>query len=318
MRIIKVTHGDSAQEIDLEKRLMLLEDYDIDSFISRHGSDIIKQSSTEVTELSGMEALKNPQALLSGAKHLLRLRKPPSAQQIEDLKETNVVSIKTVIANTILALLLDIRNQASDHVEVVSLAHAREKYQRTQNLSIGTYSLHPYDSGRLTRLEHYHLNLALEKDNELIMLLGKMGARTVRIIEAGSQQRSGSFQTGAEAIAVEAGGNSSVAQRIEQGKELLVTFEGNITEISPELLATSLWFGNDGQLNAIFESRRFTPNQIQEYTLRSTYTETFDFNFSLAGRYLVVKTDLQAEYEAISKKERLFHVEFGKGSGIRK
>ncbi|MFL6213841.1 MAG: hypothetical protein ACJ74J_08085 [Blastocatellia bacterium] len=63
---------------------------------------------------------------------------------------------------------------------------------------------------------------------------------------------------------------------------------------------------------AMFESRRFNPNKIEQYILRNTYTETFDFDFDLAVRYLAVKADLKAEYTSISRKERLFHVEFSK------
>lgn len=38
--------------------------------------------------------------------------------------------------------------------------------------------MHPYDESKLTLIEHYHRNLALEKDDELIVLLGKMGAKS--------------------------------------------------------------------------------------------------------------------------------------------
>jgi len=75
-------------------------------------------------------------------------------------------------------------------------------------------------------------------------------------------------------------------------------------------LANSLWFTNDSQLNAIFQSRR-SGNPIREYTLKSTYTQTFDFDFVLAARALPVKVDLRAEFEKLKTTERFFHVDFG-------
>ena len=138
-----------------------------------------------------------------------------------------------------------------------------------------------------------------------------MGVKTVKIIETDSQKKSGSANLGVETIKVNGGGNFTAAKEIDQGKELLVIFEGSIVDIDEKLLINSIWFTNDGQLNAIFEGRRFTHNKIQQYTLKNTYTETFDFDFDLAAKFLIFKTDLKAEYEAISKKERLFHVEFG-------
>ena len=51
---------------------------------------------------------------------------------------------------------------------------------------------------------------------------------------------------------------------------------------------------------------------IREYTLRSTYTQTFDFDFAAATRVMAVKVDLRAEYETLKATERFFHVDFGK------
>jgi hypothetical protein len=301
MKIVRVVHDDIIQDIEIEQRLMLLESYDTEKFISEHSDDI-------VANVAKLEENLLADVAIAVAPLLFQINQ---IAKREAVKQAHILEIKAAIALTLSTVLQDLLSQSLDNMEVVSLELAKQKYPRTHNLSIGTYTLHPYDSGRLARLEHYHKNLALEKDNELIVLLGKMGAKTVRIVETDSQQKSGAFQAGVETVAVDTEGSLSLAQRIEQGKELLVVFEGNVIEVDPNLLKSSLWFANDGQLNAIFESRRFTPNKIQEYTLRNTYTETFDFNFDLAVKYLVVKADLKAEYKTISEKERFFHVEFG-------
>ena len=218
---------------------------------------------------------------------------------------------KLAMRKTIADILQDITSQM-ERVEIISLEAARDKYPRTRNLSIGTYTLHPRDSLRLTRLEHYHKNLALEKDDELIVLLGRMGAKSLRIMEIDTEQQSGSIKMGVDTVSVDVRGDTNLSSKFEKNKDLLVTFEGNVVDIDSNLLENSLWFSDDSKLLSIFESRRFNPNKIEEYTLRNTYTETFDFDFNMAVKYLVIQADLKVEYQAISKKERFFHIEFGK------
>lgn len=196
-------------------------------------------------------------------------------------------------------------------IEVISLADAKRKYVDTANLSVGTYTFHPCDSQRLARLEHFHKNLALEKDDELVVLLGRMGARSVRITETDSRRKVGVASFALETIALNGQAGASLAENIERSQDLLVRFEGHEVEISPDLLKSSLWFSADSRLNAILESRKFSCNKMQQYTLVNTYSETFDFDFKLAAKHLVVDADLRAEYQTISNRERLFHVEFG-------
>jgi len=214
----------------------------------------------------------------------------------------------------LLDFLQDIQDQVQK-VEYLSLEIARDKYPNTRNLSIGTYTLHPRDKCRLTRIEDYHKNLALEKDDELIVLLGRMGDQSVKIIESDIQEQLFSASVNMDLASVNENtvkSNLSISNYFEKNKDLFVRFEGNIVDISPDLLKNSLWFSDDSKLNSIFESRRFNPNKIEEYILKNTYTETYDFNFDLAAKYLVVQVDLKAEYQKISKKERFFHIEFGK------
>jgi hypothetical protein len=162
----------------------------------------------------------------------------------------------------------------------------------------------------LTLLEHFHTNLALEKDDELILLLGKMGAKTVTITERNTHSKIVAGSAKARIMAVDPELHSGFTKSMEAGRELTVSFEGNDVELDPNLLLTSLWFKNDSHLNTIFEGRRFAPSRMLSYTLRNRYTETFDFDFDIAAKYLVVKADLRAEYELISSKERFFEVKF--------
>ncbi|QTA88976.1 hypothetical protein [Desulfonema magnum] len=275
MKIVKVIHEDISEADEVIKQSFSLQTCNLGNFFKRHDT-ILYRKSRRIWKEDFLHYQQN----------------------------------KEFVKEVIPILSKDISEQ-SENLEIISIEKAREKYPKTSNLSIGTYTLHPYDGGRLARLEHYHKNLALEKDDELITLLGKMGAKTLKIIERNVQHNSGSGGVKAETIPADAKTNLNLSQQSEKIKELIVTFEGNIVEIDSDLLRNSLWFSSDSRLGAIFESRRFISNKIQKYTLKNIYTETFDFDFKLAAKYLTVRTDLEAEYHFVSKKERFFNVEFG-------
>jgi hypothetical protein len=322
MKIIKIVHTNTTIDIEAERESFLIKNYNIENFLLQKEPEIIEQTQEKVEKILEEQSKPNPNYRI-----LINLLNPIGslADSIVDVGmnvykhlttegERQERFAKLAIRKTVADILQDITSQM-ERIETISLDMARSKYPRTRNLSIGTYTLHPRDSLRLTRLEHYHKNLALEKDDELIVLLGRMGAKSLRIMEIDTEQKLGSFKMGVDTVLVEAGNtnfSSKLENKLEKDKELLVTFEGNVVDIDPDLLENSLWFSDDSKLLSIFESRRFNPNKIQEYTLRNTYTETFDFDFSLAAKYLVVQADLKGEYQAISKKERFFHIEFGK------
>ena len=159
-------------------------------------------------------------------------------------------------------------------------------------------------------MENYH-KLAFEKDDELIVLLGRMGAKTVKIHETGSSGMSGKGSLNADNLLRGFDVNAKFSKEDEHSKELIVTFEGNVTDIPKNLLEQSLWFKDDSKVNSILESRRFLDNKVKKYSLKNTYTESFDFDFDLAAKFLIVKVDLKAKYESLKKKERNFLIEFG-------
>jgi hypothetical protein len=198
-----------------------------------------------------------------------------------------------------------------EKIEIITLEEAKDKYPNSSFLSVSTYTLHPMDGKRLTRLENFHKNLAMEKDDELIVLLGKMGAKSIRIVESNTDQKSGSAKIGLETLELGSQATTGISNKIETGRELIVNFAGSDVEIDPNLLKSSLWFSDDSRLNAIFESRCFAPNKIESYTLKNTYSETFDYDFNLAVRYLIVEVDVKAEFEKLCTKERFFDVMFG-------
>jgi hypothetical protein len=321
MKIIKIIHANTTNDTEAERKSLTAQSYNIESFLSQHEAEIIEQTQKQFKKI--LEAQSKPKSnpnvtdillshpLIPIPTGLLVYAGIQAFKHLTTEGERQEAFTKLAIRKTIVDLLQDITSQL-ERVEIISLEVARDKYPRTRNLSIGTYTLHPRDSLRLTRLEHYHKNLALEKDDELIVLLGRMGAKSLRIMEIDTEQQSGSIKMGVDTVSVDVKGDTNLSSKVEKNKDLLVTFEGNVVDIDSNLLENSLWFSDDSKLLSIFESRRFNPNKIEEYTLKNTYTETFDFNFDLAAKYLVVQADLKIEYQAISRKERFFHIEFGK------
>ncbi|WP_427158866.1 hypothetical protein ACQFX9_23350 [Aliinostoc sp. HNIBRCY26] len=324
MKIIKIIHANTSSEPKLEGESFILQHYDLGDFIARQQPKIIEQVNKQFKELleeQKQQETKNKSNLIKAVDFFANVAAPGAmnlvsegVKYIANEDERRELFASLTMKTVLLEFLQDIKNQVQK-VEFLSLEMARNQYPNTRNLSIGTYTLHPRDSLRLTRIEHYHKNLALEKDDELIILLGRMGAKSVRIVESDAQQQSGSADLKMNTVLVDVNdvkASTSISHNLDKSKDLFVNFEGNIVDIDSSLLQDSLWFSDDSKLISIFESRRFNPNKIEEYTLRNTYTETFDFDFKLAANYLVVEADLKTEYQTISKKERFFHIEFGK------
>jgi hypothetical protein len=307
MRVIKVVHSSAPEERELEQALSAIQTFDVDGFLERHETQIMEYSKDFETPEEETDAVPSG---FRASRLASRLAKS-SLQGIKTAASIREYCIERAMKETAWLLLQDLRTKL-ENLEAISLETARTRYPNTHNLSIGTFTLHPCDPQRLTQLEHFHRNLALEKDDELIDLLGNMGADTVRIIERDEDAMVATGGAGVEVQPIVVGPqlDLTLSKRISSNRELLVVYEGTDVEIDPTLLAKSLWFTNDSQLNAIFQSRR-SGNPIREYTLRSTYTQTFDFDFELAAGFLSVSLDLKAEYETLKTTERFFHVDFG-------
>lgn len=208
-------------------------------------------------------------------------------------------------------LYLRLNNKILDRVEneilinrrkFLSLEDAKAKYPKTDNLTIGTYTTHPKSSKKLVKLESFHKNLALEKDDELIVLLGRMGAKKIII----STKKESNRKADLDLMLL----SSKSKTDNDSEKELLVEFEGNDFSIDENLLEKSLWFSDDSQLNSIFESRKFQKNKIKKYTIKLTYSDTFDFDFDFACGLFKRNINLRSSYDKLKNVEKLFSVEF--------
>jgi hypothetical protein len=63
----------------------------------------------------------------------------------------------------------------------LSFPEARLRFSQTENLTPGFWTIHPLNESILVALRGYFGNLALDKENECILLLGKMGAKSIHI-----------------------------------------------------------------------------------------------------------------------------------------
>jgi hypothetical protein len=313
LKIVKVVHAISEEDIFREKQSLMLNNYNIDEFINRNlkalrrtniDKSVVEQMIDENEELKRTSFLEKPFIGIG-------IRASKIFSLIEGELAIRDIAIFERSQRISKILLEDLRTKADSFADVISIDDAREMYPCTKNLSIGTYTLHPYNSNMLTSLESFHKKLALEKDNELIVLLGRMGAKTVRIIDVSQSSSNGASKVSGNVVKVNACAEVSIENSLNSEQELIVEYEGNVVEIPSNLLAHSIWHSSS-ELKAIFNSRRFNKNPLHKYTLKNTYTETYDFDFDLAAKYLFAEFDLKAEYNTIKKRERLFEVQFAR------
>lgn len=282
MKVIKVTHSEDTAEHAKENVL---------SFIENRLKERPETQRNKITKLIFEVAKLNVLTNLGAA----------GAELI--MEEHEALKYYRKLMDDIMEYVYSIDN--------ISLRQAFLKYPRTKNLAIGTYTLHPCDDKALCLLENFHGKLAMDKDSELIALLGKMGAKNVhiQIIENGSTKLNTGIK--GESKGVEGSMYANSEKQALSDRDLTINYEGNKTEIPATLLEDSLWYKTDSELNGIFEGRRYLQNQIKKYRYINTYTESFDFDFNLAAKYLnVASADIKAQYNEVKMKKRIFDIEF--------
>lgn len=193
----------------------------------------------------------------------------------------------------------------------INLNKVLHDYPNTKNVSLGYFTQHPIDTHSLVPLESFHNTLALEKDDELIILLGKMGASQVKIIENSNSDTQSKTELDINIEQIKAKIGANISSGLEGYKEMLVKYEGTkINNIDKNLLNNSIWFNNDSRLNAILEARLFKDNRLKSYSIKNTYKESFGFDFDVAISFIATEVDLKNEFSKISSKERIFDVTF--------
>lgn len=301
MQIYHVIHAKNEKEIENEQAKHGISTYNARDFLINN-KDTVSGIANEIAMACAAKAIATPSNLVKVVAEMV------TPIRVDDILDTRLMDKIELLCNT----LLEDASKAKSKIKVLSLNEAKIEFPKSKGLSVGMYTLHPNDGKRLTLLEGYHNNLAMEKDDELIKLLGAMGAKSITIREKGEEKRSGHAEVGMDQNGVGgkvAGGGKNGE---DKGKELKVEFEGNTVDIDPELLEKSLWYQKDGQMKAIFDSRRFSGNRMLSYTLKNTYKESFGFDFAAAANWVGGSANLKADYESLCSKERFFTVEFSK------
>jgi len=197
--------------------------------------------------------------------------------------------------------------------EVITVKEANKRFPHSKDLASGFFTDHPIDDLALTPIENYFTNIALNQDDERVVLLGKMGAKSVHItkIDESKDGTATDVKTGIKNVNTHVG--LSIGSELQNFSDLMVKFEGRVSNISPDILKNSVWFQNNGQMNAILEGRR-SENKFTEYDITTRIEQTYNFDFSAAANVLrKFEADLKIEYEKATKQVRKFHVIFGEG-----
>lgn len=214
---------------------------------------------------------------------------------------------------------------AFNNIRCITLREAQINFPNTKECAVGYYTLHPIDSKCLVRMNNYHGVLSEEKDEELIYLLGRMGAHKVKIstraLDKNGHKHEAGFHVPKEVIDADFGAEtySGHHSQYNQQNDRVVEFIGGVKNIDPYLLETSCWFKSDVQLNNIFKSRLTNENRMTSFSYRSTHNNQFDFNFGVAAKLMCesanesqanIEAKLKFEFEKLQNRERVFEVKF--------
>ena len=286
MKIIRITH-EQSQEDQIKENVIswLNNEINIIDQLKPHKKGLIDYA----VNILGHSVM--------GGGLLIRLK---NDQVIEKLNK-QLQKCKTTFSNLI---------EYVNHIDSISLEDAQNRFPKSRHLSVGFYTIHPIDQKALCPLDNYYGRLSMDKDAELLELLGKMGAKKVYIeIEETNKHNHKSCILG-ESHGIDYATETAHNSNNESNNRKLFEFEGKRTKIPKDLLQHSLWFSRDSELNGIFESRIFSENRILRYEYVSTYSETFGFDFSVAAQYLGNSIDIKAQYEQLKNRKKIFIIEF--------
>lgn len=295
MRIIKVKHDIDSRNKNENRISDVIDTFEVEPFLAE-----IEKMLAKVEDLNNLDYLHFGLPLYN-TRTLTKIFMGSKLKQ-----SSKKIAIYTAQA------LIDKLKYEKLKIDILSIEEAREKFPNSRNISLGSYTLHPMDRYRLTPLEYYHRNLALEKDDELIVILSKLGAKSLKIIDRtiSSHKVSTEIEGGLKNKTVSLEAGTEVSFNSDKLKELEVLYEGNYHEILESVISNSVWYANDSRINAIYENRKLNKNKIQKFYLRNTYSESFNFDFDLAAKVIKTGVDLKAEYDLLRNKERIFEVYF--------
>jgi hypothetical protein len=162
-------------------------------------------------------------------------------------------------------------------------------------------------------INNYFSDLALNKEGEFIVLVGKMGAKfvhTIRIDDQntrfgldGTVSHDGGYHV--QSFTVNIG--AQVNNDLKNFKEYEVSFEGKSIDSSglKNLIQNSKWFKNDAEMNALVIS--LLDKNVKSWKYKSSFSKDFKLDFSAAARSIGVG---EANLKSAFEKRKGFYTEF--------
>ena len=208
-------------------------------------------------------------------------------------------------------VVADDEEEIKEGCRPLSLSEVKSIFPETPNVRAGVYAQHPGNAYALIPVGDYCATMTLDRCVECVVLLGKMGAKSVRVSRANGEEN----LVGGGVKASVYGRGASVAgefsSKAKRQREISVVFEGSSdVVVSSDLLENSVWHKHDVHLNAIL-SVRLSGNKLKEYAFKESQKSECNFDFHLAARLLgIVESKLKADYENAMSESRTFHVVF--------
>ena len=212
---------------------------------------------------------------------------------------------------TIYQVIVDEHTPIKENCKSITLNELDIKFPNTKNRSAGYYTIHPCDPKSLTPIEEYYTNIALDQDDERIVLLGKIGAKSVHIQRIDISNKNNKFNANIDmpkTVKVEVG--NSIFSSLQESFNLFVEFEGNKVNIDENLLDKSIWYKKDSEMNG-FLTLRLNGNRITQRDITVKSSKRFNFDISAAASIIgIADIEIKNEYEEVTKTMRKFHVIF--------
>ena len=195
--------------------------------------------------------------------------------------------------------------------EVLSLPEATKIFPETMSLGEGIYAQHPYNRYALFPLNDFHARLAMNKATECIVLLGKMGAKSVRVSRMKGDKGDIGVGGGTSCKGYRAKVNAELANAMKSSMDFNVVFSGNShIDIPPTLLENSIWHKSDAHLNGILATM-LSDNKPKEWSVVEEEQSDCGFNFKVAAGILgIAEAELKAKIEKVKQTQWKFHVVF--------
>ena len=158
-------------------------------------------------------------------------------------------------------------------------------------------------------------NMALDKDGEFILLVGRMGAKHVYSVSIenkstgfsfnGAGNRGDNSPVGSFSVGV----NTDIKGNLKKYEKYNAYFEDDMANFSDDLLINSKWFKNDKKMNLLFTLRK--EKNLTSFDYESSLSDGSSIDFSFEVRNIGVdEARLKGAFEKQNCIYRKFTVEF--------